>query len=127
MTMAKGLTNGAQPMGAVAISERIHDTIMTAAPEGAIEFFHGYTYSGHPGPCAAGLAVLDIYKKEDLFARGRALSPYFLDAIFSLKDAPIVADIAATGCSPRSMCSRRADRGRAAMFSRRSSSTTGCT
>ena len=97
MTMAKGLTNGAQPMGAVAISERIHDTIMTAAPEGAIEFFHGYTYSGHPGPCAAGLAVLDIYKKEDLFARGRALSPYFLDAIFSLKDVPIVADIRGYG------------------------------
>ena len=54
MTMAKGLTNGAQPMGAVAISERIHDTIMGAAPEGAIEFFHGYTYSGHPAACAAG-------------------------------------------------------------------------
>jgi len=97
MTMAKGLTNGAQPMGAVAISERIHDTIMAAAPEGAIEFFHGYTYSGHPGPSAAGLAALDIYKKEDLFARGRALSPYFQDAIFSLKDVPIVSDIRGYG------------------------------
>ena len=86
MTMAKGLTNGAQPMGAVAISERIHDTIMAAAPEGAIEFFHGYTYSGHPGPCAAALATLDIYKSEGLFQRGRELSPYFLDMVFSLKD-----------------------------------------
>jgi beta-alanine--pyruvate transaminase len=97
MTMAKGLTNGAQPMGAVAISERIHDTIMAAAPEGAIEFFHGYTYSGHPGPCAAGLATLDIYRNDGLFERGRALSPYLLDALFSLKDLPVVADIRGYG------------------------------
>lgn len=97
MTMAKGITNGAQPMGAVAISERIHDTIMAAAPEGAVEFFHGYTYSGHPAPCAAGLATLDIYKNEGLFERGRALSPYFLDALFSLKDLPVVADIRGYG------------------------------
>ena len=88
MTMAKGITNGAQPMGAVAICERIHDTIMAAAPEGAIEFFHGYTYSGHPAACAAGLATLDIYRNEGLFERGRELSPYFLDALFSLKDMP---------------------------------------
>ena len=74
-------------------SERIHDTIMAAAPEGAIEFFHGYTYSGHPAACAAGLATLDIYKNEGLFERGRELSPYFLDALFSLKDMPVVADI----------------------------------
>src|SRR5437899_6900364 len=74
MTMAKGLTNGAQPMGAVAVSERIHDTIMAAAADGAIEFFHGYTYSGHPGPCAAALAGLDIYQNEGLFPCGRVLS-----------------------------------------------------
>lgn len=97
MTMAKGITNGAVPMGAVAISERIHDTIMGAAPEGAIEFFHGYTYSGHPVPCAAGIATLDIYQKDGLFERGRALSPYFLDAMFSLKDLPVVADIRGYG------------------------------
>ena len=97
MTMAKGLTNGAQPMGAVAISERIHDTILAAAPEGAIEFFHGYTYSGHPGPCAAGLATLDLYKSEGLFERGRELSPYFLDMVFSLKDVGIVTDIRGYG------------------------------
>jgi len=97
MTMAKGITNGAVPMGAVAISERIHDTIMAAAPEGAIEFFHGYTYSGHPVPCAAGIATLDIYRKDGLFERGRALSPYFLDAMFSLKDLPVVADIRGYG------------------------------
>ena len=97
MTMAKGITNGAQPMGAVAVSERIHDTIMGAAPEGAIEFFHGYTYSGHPGPCAAALATLDIYKNDGLFDRARELSPYFLDAIFSLKDVDVVADIRGYG------------------------------
>ena len=97
ITMAKGITNGAQPMGAVAISERIHDTIMAAAPDGAIEFFHGYTYSGHPAACAAGLATLDIYKRDGLFERGRALSPYFLDALFSLKDLPVVTDIRGYG------------------------------
>ncbi|HEX8012390.1 MAG TPA: aspartate aminotransferase family protein [Casimicrobiaceae bacterium] len=97
MTMAKGLTNGAQPMGAVAISERIHDTIVAAAQDGAIEFFHGYTYSGHPAACAAGLATLDIYRKEGLFERGAALSPYFLDGIWSLKDLPAVADLRGYG------------------------------
>ena len=97
MTMAKGITNAAQPMGAVAVSERIHDTIMNAAPEGAIEFFHGYTYSGHPGACAAGLATLDIYRKEGLFERAREMAPYFLDKLFALKDAPLVTDIRGYG------------------------------
>src|SRR5438876_5049154 len=97
MTMAKGLTNGAQPMGAVAVSERIHDTIIAAAQDGAIEFFHGYTYSGHPAACAAGLAALDVYRKEGLFERGAALSPYFLDGIWSLKDVSPVADLRGYG------------------------------
>ena len=97
ITMAKALTNAAQPMGAVAASERIHDTIMAAAPEGAIEFFHGYTYSGHPAACAAGLATLDIYKNDGLFERGRELSPYFQDMIFSLADIPAVADLRGYG------------------------------
>ena len=97
ITMAKGITNGAQPMGAVAISERIHDTILAAAPEGAIEFFHGYTYSGHPAACAAGIATLDIYQRDGLFERGRELAPYFLDALFSLKDLPVVTDIRGYG------------------------------
>jgi beta-alanine--pyruvate transaminase len=97
MTMAKGITNGAQPMGAVAVSERVHDTIVAAAQEGAIEFFHGYTYSGHPAPCAAGLATLDIYRKEGLFERAAELSPYFLDGIWSLKDSPAVADLRGYG------------------------------
>jgi beta-alanine--pyruvate transaminase len=70
---------------------------MGASAEGAIEFFHGYTYSGHPAPCAAGLATLDIYAREGLFEQGRALSPYFLEGLFSLRDVPIVADIRGYG------------------------------
>jgi beta-alanine--pyruvate transaminase len=97
MTMAKALTNGAQPMGAVAVSQRIHDTVMAAAPEGTIEFFHGYTYSGHPAACAAGIATLDIYRHDGLFERGRALSPYFQDAVFSLADLPVVTDVRGYG------------------------------
>src|SRR5215831_5640192 len=97
MTVAKALTNAAQPMGAVAVSERVHDTIVSAAPENAIELFHGYTYSAHPAACAAGLATLDIYKKEGLFERGKALAPYFQEAIMSLKDARNVTDIRGYG------------------------------
>ena len=97
MTMAKGLTNGAQPMGALAIRSSIHDTIMGAAPDGAIEFFHGYTYSGHPAACAAGLATLDVYRKEALFEHARELSPYFLEGLFSLKGAPVITDIRGYG------------------------------
>jgi beta-alanine--pyruvate transaminase len=97
ITMAKALTNGAQPMGAVAVSQRIHDAVMAAATEGAIEFFHGHTYSGHPAACAAGLATLDIYRNEGLFERARELTPYFLDALFALRDLPIVADLRGYG------------------------------
>ncbi len=97
MTMAKGITNGAQPMGAVAISERIHDTIFNAAPEGGIEFFHGYTYSGHPAAWLQTAHTLGIYEREGLFERGRALSPYFLEGLFSLRDVPVVADIRGYG------------------------------
>jgi beta-alanine--pyruvate transaminase len=97
MTMAKAITNATQPMGAVAVSERVHDTIMAAAQEGAIEFFHGYTYSGHPAACAAGLATLDIYKNEGLFERARELSPYFQQAMFSLEGAKNVTDVRGYG------------------------------
>ncbi|MDQ6621049.1 MAG: aminotransferase class III-fold pyridoxal phosphate-dependent enzyme [Pseudomonadota bacterium] len=97
ITMAKGITNGAQPMGALAISERIHETVMSSAAEGSIEFFHGYTYSGHPASCAAGLATLDIYRDEGLFERAAALSSYFLDGLFSLRDSAVVTDIRGYG------------------------------
>jgi beta-alanine--pyruvate transaminase len=82
-----------QPMGAVAASDRIYRAVIDAAGPQAVEFFHGYTYSAHPAPCAAALATLDIYEKGGLFQQARELSPYFLDAVFSLKDLPIVTDI----------------------------------
>src|SRR6185295_1754931 len=85
MTMAKASTNAAQPMCAVSISNRIHDTVMGAAQDGAIEFFHGYTYSGHPAACAAGLAALHIYRSVGLFERARGLARYCQQAIFSLR------------------------------------------
>ncbi len=97
MTMAKALTNGAQPMGAVAVREAIYDTIVDAAPEAAIELFHGYTYSGHPAACAAGLATLAIYERERLFERAAALSDYFLEAIFALQDLPAITDVRGYG------------------------------
>lgn len=97
MTMAKALTNGNQPMGAVAVNDHIYDTIMDAAPEGAIEFFHGYTYSGHPAACAAGIATMDIYDKEKLFDRAAELSDYFLDQMFALSDVPVITDIRGYG------------------------------
>lgn len=97
MTMAKALTNGAQPMGAVAVRDEIYDTIVEAAPEAEIELFHGYTYSGHPAACAAGLATMDIYEKEKLFERAAELSDYFLDAMFALQDVPAVTDVRGYG------------------------------
>ena len=97
ITMAKALTNGAQPMGAVAVRDGIYRTIVDGAPDGATEFFHGYTYSAHPAACAAGLATLKIYETEGLFARGRELSPYFQDAMFGLQDLPAVADVRGFG------------------------------
>ena len=71
ITMAKAMTNGTQPMSAVAVQEEIYDTIVDNAPENSIELFHGYTYSAHPAACAAGLATQDIYEKDRLFERGR--------------------------------------------------------
>jgi len=97
ITMAKALTNGAQPMGAVAVREGLYRTIVDAAPAGVPEFFHGYTYSAHPAACAAGLATLEIYRKEQLFAKGRDLSGYFLDKMFALGDLPAVADVRGFG------------------------------
>jgi beta-alanine--pyruvate transaminase len=97
MTMAKALTNGAQPMGAVAASVKVYDTIVNAAPEGAIELFHGYTYSAHPAACAAGIATIEIYERERLFERAAALSEYFLDSVFALSDLPVVTDIRGYG------------------------------
>ena len=97
MTMAKAVTNGVVPLGAVASSEKIYDAMMDAAPKGAIEFFHGYTYSAIPCSVAAGLAMQDIIEKENLFQRAKDMSPYFLDGLFSLKDIDGIVDIRGYG------------------------------
>jgi len=97
MTMAKALTNGAQPMGAVAVRDSVYRTILDDAPDGAPEFFHGYTYSAHPAACAAGLATLKIYEGERLFAKARELSGYFLDQMFALQDMAVVHDVRGYG------------------------------
>ncbi len=92
MTTAKGLTSGTVPMGAVLASKHIYDTFMTG-PEGAIEFFHGYTYSGHPLAAAAGVATMDVYQGEGLFDRAREMEEHFADALHSLKGEPNVIDV----------------------------------
>lgn len=89
---AKGLTNGVIPMGAVLTSSAIHDAFMTG-PEHMIELFHGYTYSGNPMACAAGLGTLETYADEGLLTRANALASYWEDALHSLRDLPHVIDI----------------------------------
>jgi beta-alanine--pyruvate transaminase len=93
MTVAKGLTNGSVPMSAVFVRHGIYQAFMESAPEGAIEFFHGYTYSGHPLACAAALAALDIYREEELFTRAATMSGVWQDAVHSLKGLPNVIDL----------------------------------
>jgi beta-alanine--pyruvate transaminase len=93
ITCAKGLTNAAVPMGAVIVRQDIHDAFMSAAPDNAIEFFHGYTYTGHPLAAAACVATIDVYKEEGLFDRAAAMAPYFEDAAHSLKGLPYVKDV----------------------------------
>lgn len=92
MTLAKGLTNGVIPMGAVLVKKEIHDAMMIG-PAQAVELFHGYTYSGHPVAAAAGLATLDVYEQEGTFEQARALEPVFEEALHSLADHPRVIDV----------------------------------
>jgi beta-alanine--pyruvate transaminase len=90
-TTAKGMTNGAVPMGAVFAKDSIYATFMDA-PEG-IELFHGYTYSGHPLACAAGIATLDTYQDEGLLTRGQSLEKHFEDCLHALKGSRHVLDV----------------------------------
>ncbi len=95
ITCAKGITNGAVPMGAVLVRHEIYDTFMSG-PEGSIELFHGYTFSAHPVACAAGLATQRIYR-QGLFEQAKALAPYWSDAVHSLKGRRHVVDLRAYG------------------------------
>ncbi len=97
MTMAKATTNGIVPFGVVACKEEIYDTVLDASPKGAVELFHGYTYSGIPISVAAALAVQDIFEKEDIFNRAKDLAPYFQEGLFSLKDIDVVENIRGYG------------------------------
>lgn len=96
MTLAKGLTNGCVPMGAVVVRQGIHDTFMQGAQQ-AIELPHGYTYSGHPLACAAALATLDTYAEEGLLTRAAQMHPVLEDALHGLRGLPHVIDIRNTG------------------------------
>ncbi len=92
ITTAKGITNGTVPMGGVFVKKHVHDAFMTG-PEWMIEFFHGYTYSGHPLACAAAIATIDLYKEEGLLTRALELAPYWEERLHALKDMPYVIDI----------------------------------
>ncbi len=92
VTTAKGITNGTIPMGAVFVKRGVHDALMTG-PENAIELFHGYTYSGHPVACAAGIATLEVYAEENLLTRGGELSETWQETMHALKGLPHVIDI----------------------------------
>ena len=92
MTVAKGISNGAVPMGAVFAKQHIHDAFMNG-PEHLIEFFHGYTYSAHPLACAAALGTLDTYAEGGLLTRAAKMAPAFENALHGLKNAPHVIDV----------------------------------
>ena len=93
LTCAKAINNAAVPMGAVLARREVHDAVIEAAPEGAIEFMHGYTYSAHPLACAAAVATQKLYADTGLFERAAAMAQSFEDALHSLKGAPHVIDV----------------------------------
>ena len=92
ISMAKAINNATVPMGAVAASREIYDTMLSAS-ETPIDLFHGYTMTGHPLACAAGIATLEVFKEQNLFERAAELAPYWQDALHSLRDAKHVIDI----------------------------------
>ncbi|MDA0790284.1 MAG: aspartate aminotransferase family protein [Proteobacteria bacterium] len=96
ITTAKGITNATVPMGGVFVSDTIYETFMSKSAAG-VELFHGYTYSGHPLACAAGLATLDIYESEGLFTRGLELNDHWMDSVLALAELPNVIDVRCMG------------------------------
>ena len=97
ITLAKAVTNGSIPMGAVAVRRRIYERITAAAPEGMIEIFHGYTTSAHPLACAAGIATQKIYREEGVFERAARLAPHFQERASELSKLPITSDVRSYG------------------------------
>jgi beta-alanine--pyruvate transaminase len=96
ITFAKGVTSGTVPMGGAIVRAPIYEAFMRG-PEHVVELFHGYTYSAHPLACAAGLATLDLYRREKLFERALTLEPRFADAAMTLRGLPNVLDIRTVG------------------------------
>ncbi len=96
ITMAKGISNATIPLGAVFVSNDIYETFMSIDAPG-VELFHGYTYSGHPVACAAGMAMLDICESEDLFTRARSLHEFWMDQALRLRGEPNVVDVRCHG------------------------------
>ena len=92
ITTAKGLTNGVIPMGAVLVQEHVYDAFMHG-PEGMIELFHGYTYSGHPVAAAAGVAAMDAYREEGTFEEATGLSKPFEEMLHAFADHEKVIDV----------------------------------
>jgi beta-alanine--pyruvate transaminase len=114
ITFAKGITSGTVPMGGVIVRKAIYDAFMRG-PAHAVELFHGYTYSAHPLAAAAGLATLDLYRDEDLFARAQTLEPIWAEAAMSLKGLPNVLDIRCVGLTAGiDLASRPGDAGKRA-------------
>jgi beta-alanine--pyruvate transaminase len=113
ITFAKGVTSGAVPLGGVIVKDEIYETF-TKSQGAGIEFFHGYTYSGHPLACAAGIAALETYEEEKLFDRPNTLGSYFEQGVHSLKGLPNVIDcrnlglIGAVELAPRNAAGERA-------------------
>jgi beta-alanine--pyruvate transaminase len=101
LNFAKCVTNGVIPLGGVICRDKLYDALMkTEAPEHVIEFFHGYTYSGHPVACAAAVATLDLYQKEGLFQRAGEMGKLLGDAFHStFKGLPNVIGIRSLGCA----------------------------
>jgi len=96
ITCAKGLTNAVVPAGAVICNSKLYNTVVDASdkdPSSAIEFFHGYTYSGHPLAMAAGIATMEVFEEQRIFERANDIAPYFQEALHSLKGLPNVTDI----------------------------------
>ena len=93
ITFAKGVTNATIPLSGVIVRREIHNMVINSAPTDMVEFFHGYTYSGHPVATAAAEATLGLYHEEKLFDRVRELAPHFENAVHSLQGLPHVKDV----------------------------------
>jgi len=87
---AKGLTSGYVPLGALIISDRMWDAM---AADGSRWFTAGFTYSGHPVSCAAGLKNIEIMEREDLLGNAARVGAYFETRMAELKHLPLVGDV----------------------------------